>query len=189
MIEPVTTLASTLLTARAATDEELVDRAAASTSDEEAFSVLYERHARYVAGVVYRILGSDSDVDDVLQETFLDARAGIGALADARALRGWLVTIAVRRVHRLLRRRRRRSILFFGLADAAPRFSDPRDRQPADDLYEALEQLPPDLRVPWTLSRVEELTLPEVAATCEISLATVKRRIADADERIARRLK
>lgn len=172
---------------RAATDVDLVERAVAH--DEDAFSVLYERHARYVAGVVYRILGSDADVDDVLQETFLDARAGLKSLSDARALRGWLVTIAVRRVHRLLRRRRRRAILFFGLADASPRCSDPRDRQPADDLYDALDRLPPDLRVPWTLARVEELTLPQVAEACDVSLATVKRRIAEADERIARRMK
>lgn len=179
-------LASPLASARAATDGELVARAAGS--DEEAFTVLYERHARYVAGVVYRILGSDAEVDDVVQETFLDARAGLGSLADARALRGWLVTIAVRRVHRLLRRRRRRTLLFFGLVETSPRSSDPRDRQPADDLYDVLDRLPPDLRVPWTLARVEELTLPEVAEACDVSLATVKRRIAEAEERIQRRL-
>ena len=183
------TLAAPLLSARGATDVELVERAVATPSDDEAFTVLYQRHARYVAGVVYRILGSDADVDDVVQETFLDARAGLGSLADPRALRGWLVTIAVRRVHRLLRRRRRRALLFFGLVETSPRSSDPRDRQPADDLYDALERLPPDLRLPWTLARVEELTLPEVAEACEVSLATVKRRLAEAEERIARRLK
>ena len=42
--------------------------------------------------------------------------------------------------------------------------------------------------MPWTLARVEELTLPEVAAACEVSLATIKRRIALADERLQRRL-
>ena len=185
-------MASPLVSVRGATDVELVERAVATHlppgGDDEAFTVLYQRHARYVAGVVYRILGSDADVDDVVQETFLDARAGLASLADARALRGWLVTIAVRRVHRLLRRRRRRALLFFGLVDTSPRSSDPRDRQPADDLYDALERLPPDLRLPWTLARVEELTLPEVAEACEVSLATVKRRIAEAEERIARRL-
>src|SRR5436190_514218 len=68
------------------------------------------------------------------------------------------------------------------------RSSDPRDRLPVDELYDALDRLPPDLRVPWVLARIEQSTLPEVARICEISLATVKRRIADADARIERRL-
>lgn len=167
-------------------DAELVARSVAD--DEAAFAALYERHARYVAGVVYRILGSDAEVDDVVQETFLDARAGLRALADAQALRGWLVTIAVRRVHRLLKKRRRLAMLTFGLWDTSPRCSDPRDRQAADDLYDVLGRLPPELRVPWALARVEELTLPEVARAEGVSLATVKRRIAEAEERIERRL-
>ena len=48
--------------------------------------------------------------------------------------------------------------------------------------------MPADLRIPWVLHRVERLSLPETAAACEVSLATVKRRIADAEARIERRL-
>jgi len=32
------------------------------------------------------------------------------------------------------------------------------------------------------------MNLPEAAAACEVSLATIKRRIADAEERIERRI-
>ena len=53
---------------------------------------------------------------------------------------------------------------------------------------DALERIPEDLRIPWVLHRVEQLSLPETAEACEISLATVKRRIAEAEERIQRRL-
>lgn len=166
-------------------DAALVERA---SDDAEAFRALYERHARYVAGVVFRVLGNDGDVDDVVQETFLDAREILRTLEDPRALRGWLVTIAVRRVHRLLRKRRRRAALFFGFVAFAPKHSDPRDGQKVSDLYEALDSLPAELRVPWTLARIEQLTLPEVAAACEVSLATVKRHIAAAETRIQRRL-
>ena len=182
MDEPLANLA---LPFHTETDAALVARA---SSDEHAFAALYGRHARYVAGVVYRILGNDADVDDLVQETFLDARAALKSLEDARALRAWLVTITVRRVHRHLKKRRRRALFFFGIAELSARSSDPRDREAVDDLYDALDTLPPDLRVPWSLARIEQLTLPEVAEACEVSLATVKRRIADADERIQRRL-
>lgn len=150
---------------------------------------LYAKHARYIAGVVHRILGGrDGEVDDIVQETFLDAFAGIARIDDPAAARAWLVTVAVRRTHRFLARRRRRAIFAFWATEYAPRASDPRDRQPVDDLYEVLEHLPADLRVPWSLHRIEQLSLPETATYCEVSLATVKRRIADAEERIQRRL-
>jgi RNA polymerase sigma-70 factor, ECF subfamily len=94
----------------------------------------------------------------------------------------------VRRTRRFLARRRRRTLFSFWARDFAPRASDPRDRQPVDDLYDALERIPSDLRIPWVLHRVEQLSLPETADACEVSLATVKRRIADAEERLERRL-
>jgi RNA polymerase sigma-70 factor (ECF subfamily) len=66
--------------------------------------------------------------------------------------------------------------------------SDPEDRRAVDELYDALDQLPDDLRVPWVLSRVEQFSLPEVARICDSSLSTIKRRVAEAERRIDRRL-
>lgn len=86
---------------------------AASVRDPEAFEALYRAHARYVAGVVHRLL----------------SRGG----GD-----GELVTVAVRRTRRILARRRRRALFGFFAKDYAPRASDPRDRSPVDDLYDAL---------------------------------------------------
>jgi RNA polymerase sigma-70 factor (ECF subfamily) len=160
----------------------------AAQPDERAFAVLYDRHVRYVSTVVFRLLGSDGDIDDVVQETFLDARGILAQLNDPGAVRGWLVTIAVRRVHRLLRKRRRRAFLAACLAEFSAKASNPRDREPVDELYEALDRLPPDLRLPWALARIEQLGLDEIARACDVSLATVKRRIALAEERLRRRL-
>jgi RNA polymerase sigma-70 factor (ECF subfamily) len=152
------------------------------------FEGLYAKYSRYVAGVVYRILGQDGDVDDIVQETFIDALEGLARLEDRSAVRAWLVTVAVRRTRRHLARRRRRSLFAFWIAEVSPRASDPKDCAAVDDLYDALSRIPEDLRIPWTLHRVEAMSLPETAAACEVSLATVKRRIAEAEARIERRL-
>lgn len=150
---------------------------------------LYQRYARYIAGVVHRIVGGrDSEVDDIVQETFIEAFKGISHITDPTLARAWLVTVAVRRTHRFLARRRRRALFAFWAKDLVPQASDPRDRQPVDELYDALERIPEQVRIPWILHRVEQLSLPETAAACEVSLATVKRRIADAEERLERRL-
>lgn len=166
-------------------DALLVERARAG--DERAFAQLYRRHARYLAGVVYRIMGNDQDLDDVIQETFVDAAHQLDQIRDTHRVRPWLVRVAVRKVHRRLARRRR---LRWLASEAPPRpvTSDPEHQQELRALFDALERIPPKLRVPWVLHRVEGETLPEVADACDVSLATVKRRIAEAEARLSRRL-
>lgn len=167
-------------------DTDVFERA--RRGEEAAFTELYGRHVRYVAGVVVRILGRDAEVDDIVQETFCDALAGLKSVADPAALRGWLVTIAVRRTKRAIGKRIRRRMLSALFGQLAPTHSDPGARSDLDDLYDALDRIPIDLRIVWVLARVEDLRLEDVATACEISLATVKRRLRDADDRLARRL-
>lgn len=171
----------------AADDAALVAQARAG--NDRAFEALYRRHVRYLAGVTYRLLGHDAEVDDVLQEAFLDAAGALSELRDPGELRAWLARIAVRRVYRKLARRRRWRWLQAAVEVVTPNVSDPHARQRVQDLYEALASLPAKLRVPWTLHAVDGQTLPEVARLLEISLATAKRRIADAQARLDRRLR
>jgi RNA polymerase sigma-70 factor, ECF subfamily len=156
--------------------------------DETAFTELYLRYARYVAGVVFSLLGDDGELDDVVQETFVDAQAGLADVEDPAAIRRWLVVIAIRRVHRLLARRRLRRWYTWKLAELSPRASDPREGRRAEDLYDALDRIPAKLRIVWILARAGAMPLQEVAGVCEISLATVKRRLADAEARLERKL-
>jgi RNA polymerase sigma-70 factor (ECF subfamily) len=156
--------------------------------DALAFRDLYGRHSRYVAGVVYRLMGDDAELEDIVQDAFVRAAERLPTLREPAQLRPWLVTIAVRLTQSRLTRRRRRSWIRQQLGRAAPRASDPKDRAPADELYSALDHVPDRLRVPWILHRVEGFRLEDVAAACNVSLATIKRRIADAQARLDRHL-
>jgi RNA polymerase sigma-70 factor (ECF subfamily) len=167
-------------------DALLVERV--QRDDESAFRAIYARHSHYIAGVVYRLMGDDGELDDIVQDTFVDAADGIRSLEDPTSLRRWLVVVAVRKVKTLLARRRRRRWFRVALVQFAPVASNPSDRRPVDELYDALDRLPGKLRVPWVLSRIADESLPDVALACDTSLATVKRRIAEAEERLKRRL-
>ncbi|MDX2050852.1 MAG: RNA polymerase sigma factor [Polyangiaceae bacterium] len=160
----------------------------AQAGDARAFSQLYRRHARYIAGVVFRMLGDAGELDDTVQETFVEAYRGLAGLQDPKLLRRWLVTIALRRVQRRLQARRRRIWLGLEVERQAPQISDPAERAQVDELYDALDRIGPKLRMPWMLARVEGQALTEVAEACGISLATAKRRIALAQEHLDRRL-
>ena len=50
-------------------DATLIDQV--QTGDEAAFSQLYKRYARHIAGVVYRLIGDDAHLEDIVQETFV----------------------------------------------------------------------------------------------------------------------
>ena len=165
-------------------EEQLVARAAAG--DERAFATLYRKHARYVAGLAFRLLGSSNELDDVVQETFLICLSGLAALKDPSKLRSWLLTIAVRRVQGRLVARSRRSWLSRQLGFVSATSSDPALSREVAELLRVLERISPKLRVPWTLSRIEGATLEEVAEWCSLSIATAKRRIARADELVRR---
>jgi RNA polymerase sigma-70 factor, ECF subfamily len=169
-----------------ADDATLVEQA--RRGDERAFATLYHRHARYVAGVVYRIVGNDGEVDDILQEAFTDAALALDDLREPSGFRAWLVRIVINRVHKRLAKRRRFRFLSRAVELVMPRASDPRDQRMVEELYQALDQISPELRVPWVLHHVEGETLPDVAKMCDVSLATVKRRIAEAEVRVNRRL-
>jgi RNA polymerase sigma-70 factor (ECF subfamily) len=160
--------------------------------DHSGLATLYRTYAAYVAAVVFRLLGRDDEVDDVVQEVFLVAARGIDQLREPDAVKGWLATVAVRRSMRRLRRRRLWS--FLGLDsvtenDIATTSHDPADRVLLARVYVVLDALPARDRVAWLLHHVEGETLPAVAQLCGCSLATVKRRIAGIQTQIEEQLK
>jgi RNA polymerase sigma-70 factor (ECF subfamily) len=166
-------------------DAALVARAA--EGDQKAFTALYRRHSRYVAGVIFRLLRDDSDLDDVMQQAFVFGYRQLASLRDPAAFRTWIVSIAVRHAYRVLSRRRRFAWLISGEL-SRPVATDPQEAERMFEWYQALDSIPVKLRVPWMLHHIEGLTLHEVAHACDISTGTVKRRLSDADARLKRRI-
>jgi RNA polymerase sigma-70 factor (ECF subfamily) len=145
----------------------------------------FRTHAGFVASVALRVLGRPSDVEDLVQDVFLCVLPRLGELRDPAALRGWLAVITARLARRRLRSRRWKIWLGVGadhdyalLADSA---MSPQERALLRELYRALDRLPVQQRLAWTLRHAEGLELAAVAEACECSLATVKRWIAAAE--------
>ena len=153
---------------------------------------VYRAHARYVAGLALKVLGRDSDVDDVVHDVFVAAAKGLDALRDVNAMRGWLGVVTVRVARRRLTARRVLSL--FGLepetdyGELASPDAGPQQRAMVTQLYQVLDTLPAGERLAWALRHIEGEQLEEVARLCDCSLATAKRRIAAAQRRIDRRL-
>ena len=152
--------------------------------------VLFSSYRAYVAKIGRRILGSSSEVDDLIQDVFLATVRDIHKLEDPARLAAWLGTITTR----MARRRR------FKISIHPPALEDPDlalDRiieegpspESTADLAGSVERvlgLPEELKTPWLLKHVEGHTLEDVAKRCDCSLSTAQRRIQTANGRIHR---
>ncbi|MBN2196660.1 MAG: RNA polymerase sigma factor [Polyangiaceae bacterium] len=176
-----------------ASDDELVRRLI--DSDPWAREAFYRKHFRVVFVTALRLLASRAEAEDVAQDAFIIAFRDIGSIRDPGAIGAWLLRIAVRQVNRRLRRRKMLRVLGFdsGIEDGtlevlASNDAGPDVRADLGRLDRVLSELPCGQRVAWMLRRVDGHSLEEVAAACECSLATAKRRIRAADDHVRRHL-
>jgi RNA polymerase sigma-70 factor (ECF subfamily) len=159
-----------------------------SRADPLDFDAVFRRYAPYVAAIALKIIGRDNEVDDVVQDVFVEAHRGLSRLRDQQSLKPWLARITVRRAHRRVQRHWLRRVLrlappteFDGLADPG---ATPEQRAQVASAYRLLERLSPKLRVVWILRQVEEESLERIAELCGCSLSTVQRRLRAAQAHI-----
>lgn len=151
-----------------------------------ASEALVARYGDHVRRVLLRILGrDDAEGGDLVQEALTEAWRSIHKLSDPRALKAWLTGITVFVARGAIRRRRRRRWLVFveQLPEPAPVWAGPELEEAARAVYRILRQMPVDERIPFTLRTLEGMDLVSIAAACGMSLATVRRRLARAEQR------
>lgn len=160
--------------------------------DPSDLDAVFRRFAPYVAKIGGRLLGRADEVDDLVQDVFLDAIRGLASLREVGAMRAWLATVTVRHARRRLRRRALWSMLGLDpeidtelLVDDA---ASPETRAHVLTIYRALDGVSADARIAWMLSVVEGHTLEEVAALGGYSRATAHRRIQAAQAAVEKAL-
>ncbi len=187
-MEPASQPRGTLLTLPALDDDaKLVEQL--QQGHAAAAAKLYDRFSGDVNRLVWRLLGADSEHDDVVQQVFLAAWRSVGSLRDPSALRGWMVSITVNTVRSEIRRRRwRRLVQLSGEREPLEltNTDDHAGRAALASVYRMLERIPTDERLAFVLRYVEGQALEEVAEALACSLATAKRRLKRAEERFVR---
>jgi RNA polymerase sigma-70 factor (ECF subfamily) len=153
---------------------------------------LYRRFAPYVAAIASRILGRESEVEDVVQDVFVAAIGGLKRRDELLQAKSWFATVTVRSSMRKLRVRALWNVLDLAEPPQYERLADPaagpEERRMIAEVYRALDRLPAKERVAWVLRYVQGESLEATAALCGCSLATAKRRIAAAQAVVKSRL-
>jgi len=152
----------------------------------DAGAAFYDRYAGAVHALVFRLMGPDGELDDVVHDVFVRALESLPKLRDPSALRSWLFGIACRAVMiRFQKRRRGRWLRFMAPEDVpAPSFV-PRTElgEAMRDVYAILDGMDAEERVALVLHRVEGMALDEAARVTGASLSTFRRRLARGEEK------
>jgi RNA polymerase sigma-70 factor (ECF subfamily) len=153
---------------------------------------LFRRHARLAIGLAHRLLPHDREVDDLVQDCFVQALKRLDTLQNPQAFAAWLGSIVVHAVGKRLRRQRLLGRLGLRQLESIDAQAIAAPTAPADvvvelrRLYGLLASLPPDQRIALVLRRVDRMEIPQIAEYMGLSLSTVKRRLKRAEEELER---
>jgi RNA polymerase sigma-70 factor, ECF subfamily len=152
------------------------------------FEDVFRRYAPYVGALALRLIGRPGDVDDVVQDVFIQAHRQLSHLRDPAAVRPWLRRIVVRRARRWLRkrwvRRRLRELDVSAQTDLIDGAASPEERAEIARVYRTLDRLPRDERLAWVLRFVEGETLESTADLLGCSVSTAQRRLRSAESKM-----
>jgi RNA polymerase sigma-70 factor (ECF subfamily) len=148
-----------------------------------AFDELIERYAGRLRGFVRRVANSESEADDLVQDTWLRVLRGMPGLREPARLRSWLFGIA----HRVLidRLRLRYAEPAHAPIEVLVDEADLQDEHLRQDQVEhGLAALAPPEREAVVLFYLEQLSLAEMAEVTAVPVGTVKSRLHRARTRL-----
>lgn len=148
---------------------------AARGGDRSAYGRLYDRHARMVHGILLARV-PPGEVDDLVQDVFLQALPRLGSLRDAARFGAWLAAIARNRANDYYRRSRPTTELTETLpADQIEdRTASSAEMAQAAAILDAIRELPEAYRETLILRLVEGMTGPEIAARTGLTPGSVR---------------
>ncbi len=153
--------------------------------DTSAFEQLIERHQALVAGTVARMLGSNSDVEDIAQQVFIRVWKSARRYVPRAKFTTWLLKITRNLVFNELRRSKRHAHVPLQSEPGAEEVPLKDEKNPAPDaslletelqraIEEAIMQLPESQRMALVLRRYEQLSYEQIAEVLDLSVPAVK---------------
>jgi len=181
-------------TAFAARGQDVALAQRAAEGDRQAQRELFQQLKKPVHHTLYRILGANRDIEELIQDAFLEIYRALPSFRGDSSLTRWCQTIATRQAYLAIERRKPAAVDLDVVEDEiVDRDPDAHRvalaRQAAKRLYAALDKLDPKQRIAFALAVIDGLPLAEVAQPTDSSLVAVKTRVWRARPALMRREK
>ena len=171
--------------------------------NETAFKELVENYRSMVVNTCFGLLHNTEDAEDVAQDVFIDVfRSVENFRADAK-ISTWLYRIAVNRSLNFIRDNKKRKWFqsFDDVVESKKETLNQLNHQSADDpetelensqrailLHEAIDSLPENQRVAFTLNKYEDLAYKEISEIMNLSVSSVESLIHRAKKNLQKKL-
>jgi RNA polymerase sigma-70 factor (ECF subfamily) len=170
---------------------------------EEAYEELIEKYEQQLYGMIYRLLGNQTDAADVVQEVFLKVFRTINSFRERSSLRTWIYRIAVNEAHNHRRWFARHCRCEVSMEEQSGEYPGPLaytadpGRSPYEQtldsenrtlIEQALGRINPLFRTAVVLRDIQNLSYEEIAEILQVSLGTVKSRILRGREALRREI-
>lgn len=165
--------------------------------DETAFTIIYQHFMPLLAGAMMRLLQSEKDVEEALQEAFLRVWLNRDSIPGITNPGGWVRRIVINECYRLLKKRKLRDRLQGDLSSLAAddSFADQYSamQQVAFNetkriIQEAVAEMSPRQATIYNMSRIQGKTTREIAGALDLSNDYVKKTLATALEKVRKKL-
>ena len=171
--------------------------------DKVAFEMLFTKYQRRVSRLVTRFVRSESEVEDVVQESFIKAYRALAKFRGDSAFYTWLYRIAINTAknHLVAASKRPISLSQFEkndddeldedqfISDSATPEAELITKQIGETVNKTMDELPADLREAIMLREIEGMSYEDIAGVMGCPIGTVRSRIFRAREAISRKIK
>ena len=190
MATATNTLIMTVTAERTEVPSDLELIRAAAAGDAAAFEQLYRQHYRRVYSLCLRMLGSQTQAEDLTQEVFLQVFRKLGSFRGDSAFTTWLHRLTVNQV--LMHFRKRGVKLehtseegdFTNVVDTPLQSTRRISMVDRLALEKAIAELPPGYRTVFTLHDIEGYEHEEIAGMLGVSIGTSKSQLHKARMRL-----
>lgn len=156
--------------------------------DEEAFRQLVEQYKDYVFRLCYSFLKQSEDAEDIAQEVFIEIYKSASNFRSEAKISTWMYRIAVNKSINYLNSKNYKFYFkqvksIFG-NDNKPRRIEAEANDEADFafdsteksniLYNAINQLPNNQKIAFTLNKIDGLPYQEIAEIMNLSLSSIE---------------
>lgn len=165
----------------------------AKGGDMNAFEWLVRKYQRLIYALCYRLTMAHQTADDLAQDTFLKAYLALPGFIDGREFYPWVRKIALNNGYNFLKKRNREAPLADEETLTRPNHLTSPDESPPETaereelerrFKQALQALPADQKMIFTLRAVENLSYAEISQNLHIPKGTVMSRLSRARKKL-----
>ncbi len=171
--------------------------------NEQAFKELVENYQKMVVNTCFGMVHNIEDSEDIAQEVFIEVFRSINKFRAESKLSTWLYRMAVNRSLNFIRDNKKNK-WFQSFEDAVqsknaelsrittgdsenPEF-ELENSQRATLLHEAIDNLPQNQKVAFTLSKYEDLSYQKISAVMDVSVSSVESLLHRAKKNLQKKL-